>query len=138
MNVSVIVQTVLLLIASNVFMTLAWYGHLKDLSEKPWYVAALISWLIALAEYLLQVPANRIGFTVLSLPQLKILQEVITLCVFVPFVVVYMKQGLRLDFLWAALCMCGAVYFVFRGGVEPAEKTDGNQTNTIVATDENK
>lgn len=135
---NVIVQTVLLLIASNVFMTMAWYGHLKDLSEKPWYVAAIVSWLIALAEYLLQVPANRIGFTVLSLPQLKILQEVITLCVFVPFVVVYMKQGLRLDFLWAALCMCGAVYFVFRGGIEPSKESETEQTIAVVASDETK
>lgn len=119
---NVLATTVLLLTASNVFMTIAWYGHLKDLSDKPWYVAALVSWGIALAEYLLQVPANRIGYTLLSLPQLKILQEVITLCVFVPFAVVYMKQGLRWDFLWAALCMCGAVYFVFRGGFETAGK----------------
>jgi uncharacterized protein (DUF486 family) len=95
-------------------MTFAWYAHLKQLSHKPWIVAALLSWGIALFEYLLQVPANRIGYTVLTLPQLKILQEVITLTVFVPFVLIYMKQPLKLDYLWAALCMLGAVYFIFR------------------------
>ena len=109
-----IVRTILLLTMSNVFMTFAWYAHLKELNQKPWIVAALISWGIALFEYLLQVPANRIGYTVLTLPQLKILQEVITLAVFVPFAFFYMKQPLRLDFLWAALCICGAVYFIFR------------------------
>ena len=109
-----IVRTVLLLTLSNVFMTFAWYAHLKELNQKPWIVAALISWGIALFEYLLQVPANRIGYTVMSLPQLKILQEVITLTVFVPFVMLYMRQPLKLDYLWAALCMLGAVYFVFR------------------------
>ncbi len=112
-----IVITTVLLGISNVFMLLAWYGHLKELSDKPGYIAALISWGIALFEYLVQVPANRIGHTQLSLAQLKIMQEVITICVFVPFVVVYMKERLRLDFLWAGLCMCGAVYFVFRGGL---------------------
>jgi len=111
----VIARTVVLLILSNVFMTFAWYAHLKNLSDKPWYVAALLSWGIALFEYLLQVPANRIGYTSLSLGQLKILQEAITLAVFVPFALIYMKQPLRLDFLWAALCICGAVYFIFRG-----------------------
>jgi uncharacterized protein (DUF486 family) len=95
-------------------MTFAWYGHLKNLGQRPWYVAAVVSWGIALFEYLLQVPANRIGFTALSLGQLKILQEIITLVVFVPFAVVYMRQPLRLDFLWAGLCLVGAVYFVFR------------------------
>jgi uncharacterized protein len=110
----VILKTVLLLTASNVFMTFAWYAHLKELNQKPWIVAALISWGIALFEYLLQVPANRIGYTELTLPQLKILQEVITLTVFVPFVLIYMRQPLKLDYLWAALCMLGAVYFVFR------------------------
>ena len=105
----------LLLIASNVFMTFAWYAHLKDLSAKPWWIAALASWCIALFEYLLQVPANRIGFTELSLPQLKIMQEAITLVVFVPFAILYMKQPIKLDYLWASLCMMGAVYFVFRG-----------------------
>ena len=107
-------QTVLLLVASNVFMTFAWYGHLKNLATSPWYIAALVSWGIALFEYLLQVPANRIGATALSLAQLKIMQEVITLAVFVPFVVLYMKQPIKLDYLWAALCMLGAVYFIFR------------------------
>jgi len=111
----VIVRTAGLLILSNVFMTFAWYAHLKNLSDRPWYVAALLSWGIALFEYLLQVPANRIGYTALSLGQLKIMQEAITLAVFVPFAWFYMKQPLRLDFLWAALCLCGAVYFVFRG-----------------------
>lgn len=111
---SVITKTVLLLIASNVFMTFAWYAHLKELNQKPWYIAALVSWGVALFEYLLQVPANRIGFTVLDLPKLKILQEVITLSVFVPFSIWYMKQPLKLDFLWAGLCLCGAVFFIFR------------------------
>jgi len=108
------VQTIGLLIASNVFMTFAWYAHLKDMSGRAWYVAALASWGIALFEYLLQVPANRIGFAVMTLPQLKILQEVITLVVFVPFAVYYMRQPLKMDYLWAALCIVGAVYFVFR------------------------
>jgi len=106
--------TSLMLIASNLFMTFAWYGHLKSFSTSPWYIAALISWGIALFEYLLQVPANRIGYTELSLGQLKILQEVITLSVFVPFAVFYMNQPLKLDYLYAALCMMGAVYFIFR------------------------
>jgi uncharacterized protein len=111
----VVLRTAALLVLSNVFMTFAWYAHLKNLSDRPWYVAALVSWGIALFEYLLQVPANRIGYTALSLGQLKIIQEVITLAVFVPFAVIYMRQPMRLDFLWAALCLCGAVYFVFRG-----------------------
>ncbi|MES2499239.1 MAG: DMT family protein [Pseudomonadota bacterium] len=111
---SVIVKTVILLTISNVFMTFAWYAHLKELNNKPWIIAALISWGIALVEYLFQVPANRIGFTVMSLAQLKILQEVITLSVFVPFAVFYMHQPLKLDFLWAGLCLLGAVYFMFR------------------------
>jgi uncharacterized protein (DUF486 family) len=111
----VVLRTIGLLMLSNVFMTFAWYAHLKNLSERPWYMAALASWGIALFEYLLQVPANRIGYSTLSLGQLKIIQEAITLAVFVPFAVVYMRQPLRLDFLWAALCLCGAVYFVFRG-----------------------
>ncbi len=106
--------TVLLLALSNVFMTFAWYAHLKNLSGSHWYVAALASWGIALFEYLLQVPGNRIGYTVMTLPQLKILQEVITLAVFVPFAVLYMRQPLKLDYLWASLCIAGAVYFVFR------------------------
>jgi len=107
---------VLLLIGSNVFMTFAWYGHLKNLGHSAWYVAAVVSWGIALFEYLLQVPANRIGFQQagLDVGQLKIMQEVITLGVFVPFSVFYLKQPLRLDYLWAALCMLGAVYFIFR------------------------
>lgn len=114
MNWTVLGQTTGLLILSNIFMTMAWYAHLKDMRDKPWIIAALLSWGIALFEYLLQVPANRIGYTALTLPQLKILQEVITLSVFVPFVVLYMKQPIKLDYLWAALCMCGAVYFIFR------------------------
>ena len=110
-------QTILLLVGSNLFMTLAWYGHLKNLSASPWYIAAVASWGIALAEYLLQVPANRIGFTDagLTVGQLKIMQEVITMAVFVPFAIFYLKQPLKLDFLWAALCMVGAAYFIFRG-----------------------
>ena len=104
-----------LLVFSNVFMTFAWYAHLRNLANRPWWIAALISWGIALFEYLLQVPANRIGYTAFSLAQLKILQEVITLAVFVPFAVLYMREEVRLDFLWAALCLVGAVYFVFRG-----------------------
>ncbi|MBL8444148.1 MAG: DMT family protein [Zoogloeaceae bacterium] len=113
-SIPVWTQTVVLLTASNVFMTFAWYGHLKNMQSRAWYVAALVSWGIALFEYLLQVPANRIGATEMSLPQLKIMQEVITLTVFVPFVIFYMNQPLKLDYLWAALCMLGAVYFVFR------------------------
>jgi uncharacterized protein len=109
-----ILKTIVLLTLSNVFMTFAWYAHLKSLSHKPWIVAALVSWGIALFEYLLQVPANRIGYTAMTLPQLKILQEVITLSVFAPFVLLYMRQPLKLDYLWASLCMLGAVYFVFR------------------------
>jgi uncharacterized protein (DUF486 family) len=106
--------SILLLILSNVFMTFAWYAHLKNMSGRTWYVAALVSWGIALFEYLLQVPANRIGHTVLTLPQLKIVQEVISLAVFVPFVLLYMRQPLKLDYLWASFCMLGAVYFMFR------------------------
>jgi uncharacterized protein (DUF486 family) len=110
----IILQTTLLLMLSNVFMTFAWYAHLKNLNDRAWYIAALFSWFIALFEYLLQVPANRIGYTALSLAQLKILQEVITLAVFVPFVLFYMKQSIKLDYLWAGLCLLGAVYFIFR------------------------
>ncbi len=106
--------TVLMLAVSNLFMTFAWYGHLKNLASSPWYVAALISWGIALFEYLIQVPANRIGYTELSLGQLKILQEVITLTIFVPFAVLYMNQPLKMDYLYAGLCLMGAVYFIFR------------------------
>lgn len=110
-----VLSTILLLLASNVFMTFAWYAHLKHLGEKPLMVAVLASWGIAFFEYLIQVPANRIGFSQLSLPQLKMLQEVITLAVFVPFSILYMRQPIRVDFLWAALCLCGAVFFMFRG-----------------------
>lgn len=112
---SVFARTTLLLIASNVFMTFAWYAHLRNLGDRKWYIAALASWGIALFEYLLQVPANRIGYTAMSLSQLKILQEVITLTVFIPFAVLYMKQPLKLDYAWAGLCILGAVYFMFRG-----------------------
>ena len=114
LHIPVLWQTVTLLALSNVFMTFAWYAHLKNLNDKPWWIAALLSWGIALFEYSLQVPANRIGHTELNLGQLKILQEVITLSVFVPFVIFYMGQPLKLDYLWAALCILGAVYFVFR------------------------
>jgi uncharacterized protein (DUF486 family) len=107
--------TILLLGLSNIFMTFAWYAHLKELNQRPWIVAALVSWGIAFFEYMLQVPGNRIGYTVLSVGQLKLLQEVITLIVFVPFAVYYLKEPLKLDYLWAALCILGAVYFVFRG-----------------------
>ncbi|HNW38890.1 MAG TPA: DMT family protein [Candidatus Omnitrophota bacterium] len=110
-----IIITALMLICSNVFMTFAWYGHLKNLNAKPWIVAAIISWVIALFEYLLQVPANRIGHQVMNLGQLKILQEVITLSVFVPFSIFYMKENLKQDYLWAALCILGAAFFMFRG-----------------------
>lgn len=111
---SVVLRTILLLVGSNVFMTYAWYGHLKTLDHRPWFIAAVLSWGVAFFEYMLQVPANRIGFTVLSLAQLKILQEIITLAVFVPFAVLYMKQPMKLDFLWAGLCLVGAAYFMFR------------------------
>jgi uncharacterized protein (DUF486 family) len=114
MNWSVLATSTGLLVLSNVFMTFAWYAHLKELSARPWWIAALVSWGVALFEYLLQVPANRIGYTALSLPQLKILQEVVTLAVFVPFAVFYMNAPLKWDYLWAALCMMGAVYFIFR------------------------
>jgi uncharacterized protein (DUF486 family) len=112
--VPVIVRTVLLLCASNIFMTFAWYAHLRNLSQRPWYIAAIASWGIAFFEYLLQVPANRIGHRTLDLGQLKMLQEVITLSVFVPFAWFYMKEPLRLNYLWAALCLCGAVFFIFK------------------------
>lgn len=110
----VIARTTVLLVLSNVFMTFAWYAHLRNLNHRAWWIAALASWGIALFEYLLQVPANRMGYTVLTLPQLKVLQEVVTLAVFVPFAVLYMRQPLRLDYLWAGLCLLGAVYFMFR------------------------
>ena len=121
----VLFKTVALLVASNVFMTFAWYAHLKELNAKPWFVAALVSWGVALFEYLLQVPANRIGYAGgLTLPQLKIVQEAITLAVFVPFALYYMKQPLKWDYLWAALCIFGAVYFVFRSGFSPSATPD--------------
>ena len=110
----VLLQTSFLLIISNVFMTFAWYAHLRNMSQKPWYIAALASWGLALFEYLFQVPANRIGHTQFGIGQLKILQEVITLSVFVPFSLLYLREPLKLDYLWAGLCVCGAVYFVFR------------------------
>jgi uncharacterized protein len=113
--VSPLLRFVVLLTLSNVFMTFAWYAHLRNLAGRPWYVAALVSWGIALCEYLLQVPANRIGYTALRLDQLKIVQEVITLAVFVPFAVLYMREPMRLNFLWAGLCLLGAVYFIFKG-----------------------
>jgi uncharacterized protein (DUF486 family) len=106
--------TIVLLTLSNIFMTFAWYAHLKELNQRPWIIAALVSWGIAFFEYMLQVPANRIGYTMLSVGQLKLLQEVITLTVFVPFAVFYLREPLKLDYLWAALCIMGAVYFVFR------------------------
>ena len=111
---SPVIAATLLLLGSNVFMTFAWYAHLRNLADRPWYVAAVVSWSIAFFEYLLQVPGNRIGYTQLSLPQLKILQEVITLSIFMPFAVLYMNKPLKLDYLWAALCILAAVYFVFR------------------------
>lgn len=114
---STILRTVLLLGASNVFMTFAWYGHLKHLSARPLWIAILVSWGIAFFEYTLMVPANRIGFGALTLPRLKILQEIVTLAVFVPFAILYMKQPIKLDFLWAGFCLIGAVYFIFRGTV---------------------
>ncbi|MCK9283404.1 MAG: DMT family protein [Rhodocyclaceae bacterium] len=113
-NLPVVMQTALLLAISNVFMTFAWYAHLKHLNDRPWWIAALLSWGVALFEYLLQVPANRIGSSEMSLAQLKILQEVVTLTIFVPFAMLYMQQPIKLDYLWAGLCMLGAVYFIFR------------------------
>jgi len=112
--VNPVLTSMLLLMCSNVFMTFAWYGHLKDMSSKPWIIAAIVSWGIALFEYMLQVPANRIGHTALSVGQLKIMQEVIALGIFVPFSVFYLKEEIKLDYLWAALCMLGAVFFIFR------------------------
>lgn len=114
MNIPVIYQTAGLLVLSNLFMTFAWYAHLKDLRDKPWIIAALVSWGIAFFEYIIQVPANRIGYSELNLGQLKILQEVITLSVFIPFSLYYMNEPFRLDFVWAGLCLVGAVYFMFR------------------------
>ncbi|HPY00788.1 MAG TPA: DMT family protein [Candidatus Marinimicrobia bacterium] len=114
MQLSVVLRTAVMLVFSNLFMTFAWYGHLRNLSDKAWYVAALVSWGIALFEYLIQVPANRLGFTQMSLAQLKILQEAVTLTVFIPFAVFYMKQPLKADYFYAGLCILGAVYFIFR------------------------
>lgn len=111
----VIVKTTVLLIMSNVFMTFAWYAHLKNLADRKWYIAAVASWCIAFFEYMIQVPANRIGYTSLNLSQLKILQEIITLSVFVPFALFYMHQPIKLNYLWAALCLVGAAYFIFKG-----------------------
>ncbi|HYV39966.1 MAG TPA: DMT family protein [Gemmataceae bacterium] len=116
---SILTPTIALLLLSNVFMTIAWYAHLKELNNRPWYIAALLSWGVALFEYLIQVPANRIGHTQFSVGQLKIMQEVITLVVFVPFSIFYLRETVKLDYLWAGLCLCGAVYFVFRGGAAP-------------------
>jgi uncharacterized protein len=113
-------QAALLLVLSNAFMTYAWYGHLRDLAGRPWYLVALVAWGVAFFEYQLQVPANRIGYTVLSLPQLKILQEGISLAVFVPFSIFYMRAPLSLDYLWAAICLLGAAFFVFRGAFAAA------------------
>ncbi|HJU67306.1 MAG TPA: DMT family protein [Gemmatimonadaceae bacterium] len=110
----IVLRTIILLACSNVFMTFAWYAHLRNMSAKPWWIAALASWGIALFEYMLQVPANRIGYQVMSLAQLKILQEVLTLTVFVPFAMIYMREPVKLDYLWAGLCILGAVYFIFR------------------------
>jgi uncharacterized protein (DUF486 family) len=117
MNIPPLAQTIGLLVLSNVFMTFAWYAHLKELGNRPWLIAALASWGIALFEYLLQVPANRIGHAHYSVAQLKILQEIITLTVFAPFALFYLREPLKLDYLWAALCMLGAVYFMFSGGI---------------------
>jgi hypothetical protein len=117
LKLPVLLQTVGLLMISNCFMTFAWYAHLKELNTKPWLLAAFVSWGIALFEYLFQVPGNRIGYTCYSVGQLKILQEVITLSVFVPFSIFYLRQPLKLDYLWAGLCIVGAVYFVFRGNL---------------------
>ena len=112
-----ILKTIMLLTASNVFMTIAWYAHLKEMGNKPWIFADLVSWGIAFFEYLLQVPANRIGHTEMSIAQLKILQEIITLSVFVPIAIFYLHENLKLDYLWAGLCLCAAAYFMFRGGL---------------------
>jgi uncharacterized protein len=114
MKVFILIQTTVLLICSNTFMTFAWYSHLRNWNDKKWYIAALLSWGIALFEYLFQVPANRTGYTIMNLAQLKVLQEVVTLLVFLPFVVLYMHQAVRLNYLWAGLCLVGAVFFMFR------------------------
>lgn len=114
MNAAIVGRTALLLVLSNAFMTWAWYGHLRSMGQRPWYVAAVVSWLIAFFEYMIMVPANRLGFTAMTLPQLKVLQEVITLLVFVPFALIVFRQHLRIDHLYAGLCLVGAVYFAFR------------------------
>jgi uncharacterized protein (DUF486 family) len=132
----VFVQTLVLLGLSNVFMTFAWYAHLKELNDKPWWIAAMVSWGVALFEYMMQVPANRIGFTQYNVGQLKILQEAITLAVFVPFAFLYMKQPLKLDFLWAGLCIMGAVYFVFRGDNAPKAEVPRANLADIAEVDE--
>src|SRR5687767_2118620 len=119
-SMPVLAKTAVLLVVSNVFMTFAWYAHLKELNHRPWLIAALLSWGVALFEYLFQVPANRIGYSVASVAHLKILQEVITLSVFVPFAVFYLREPIKLDYLWAGLCLCGAVWFMFRGGLGTA------------------
>jgi len=113
-ELSIVMRTAIMLVVSNCFMTFAWYGHLRNLNHKAWYIAALVSWGIALFEYLVQVPANRLGFTQMSLAQLKILQEAVTLSVFIPFALFYMKQPLKTDYFYAGLCIIGAVYFIFR------------------------
>jgi len=115
MKLTIFLKTTVLLICSNTFMTFAWYAHLRNWNDKPWYIAAVLSWGIAFFEYMLQVPANRIGYTTMTLPQLKVLQEIVTLSVFVPFAMFYMHQPIKLDYLWAGLCLVGAAYFVFRG-----------------------
>ncbi|MBN2210621.1 MAG: DMT family protein [Sedimentisphaerales bacterium] len=109
------ILTALMLVGSNIFMTFAWYGHLRNMAARPWFIAAVVSWAIAFFEYMIQVPANRLGHTAFNVGQLKILQEAITLLVFVPFSILYMKEGFRTDFIWAGLCIMGAVYFIFRG-----------------------
>jgi uncharacterized protein (DUF486 family) len=114
------ITAALLLVLSNAFMTYAWYGHLRDLAGKPWYLVAIVAWGVAFFEYQLQVPANRIGYTVMTLPQLKILQEIVSLAVFVPFPLLYMRAPLSLDYLWAGLCLLGAAFFMFRGALAPA------------------
>jgi uncharacterized protein (DUF486 family) len=114
MRLFLIIRTAILLTCSNVFMTFAWYSHLRNWSDKKWYIAAVLSWGIALFEYLFQVPANRAGYAALSLPQLKVMQEVITLSVFAPFAMLYMHQSMKLDYVWSGLCLLGAVYFIFR------------------------
>jgi uncharacterized protein len=129
---AVLLQTVVLLALSNVFMTIAWYWHLRGLNDKPWYVAALVSWGIALFEYLIQVPANRIGFTQLNMSQLKILQEVVSLSVFVPVALLLLKEPLRWDYVWAALCVVGAVFFIFRGELDAPPRPPGAGVAAVV------